>query len=456
MSIVDSITTTLASIARHDPAVNAFTAVLGERAINRARAIDDARAAGGASIGPLEGVPFAVKNLFDVAGLITLAGSRIERERPGARAATADATAITRLEAAGAILVGALNMDEYAYGFTTENTHYGACRNPHDAARMAGGSSGGSGAAVAAGMVAFALGTDTNGSIRVPASLCGTFGLRPTFGRLSRGGAFPFVFSLDTIGPLARTVRELALAYDAMQGPDERDPGCAQRAREPAFGALCADPAANLEGLRIARLGGWFEEMATPAAVAALDAACSAIGSHAPVSVADWPDAELGRDCAFVITAAEGGALHLDDLRHRYDAMEPHSRDRFLAGALAPAAWVHRAQRVRRAYVARVDALFAEHDILLAPAVPCEAPHIGDDWIEIRGRRFPSRPSLGLLTQPVSCAGLPVAAAPIRRDGLPIAIQVIAAPWREADALRVARALEQLGVAAAPVPAPFA
>jgi amidase/aspartyl-tRNA(Asn)/glutamyl-tRNA(Gln) amidotransferase subunit A len=124
--------------------------------------------------------------------------------------------------------------------------------------------------------------------------------------------------------------------------------------------------------------------------------------------------------------------------------------------ALAPAAWVHRAQRVRRAYVARVDALFAEHDILLAPAVPCEAPHIGDDWIEIRGRRFPSRPSLGLLTQPVSCAGLPVVAAPIRRDGLPIAIQVIAAPWREADALRVARALEQLGVAAAPVPAPFA
>jgi amidase/aspartyl-tRNA(Asn)/glutamyl-tRNA(Gln) amidotransferase subunit A len=175
-----------------------------------------------------------------------------------------------------------------------------------------------------------------------------------------------------------------------------------------------------------------------------------------PVGRAEWPDAEIGRGAAFVITAAEGGALHLDDLRHRYDAMEPHSRARFLAGALAPAAWVHRAHRVRRAHVERVDALFADHDVLLAPAVPVVAPRIGEDWIEVRGKRLPSRPSMGVLTQPVSCAGLPVVAAPIRRDGLPIAIQVIAAPWREDHALRVAAALEQLGVAAAPVAASFA
>jgi AtzE family amidohydrolase len=453
MSAVQTVRACLERITTLDPQVNAFTAVLAERALNRASAIDGARAAGEASIGPLAGVPFAVKNLFDVAGLVTLAGSRLERERSGARAATADATAITRLEAAGAILVGALNMDEYAYGFTTENTHYGPTCNPHDLARMAGGSSGGSGAAVAAGFVPLALGTDTNGSIRVPASLCGVFGLRPTFGRLSRGGSFPFVFSLDTIGPLADTVRNLALAYDAMQGPDPGDPGCAQRPREPVAASLAADPESNLAGLRIARLGGWFEEMATPAAVAALDTACAAIGATTPVGVADWPDAELGRGCAFVITAAEGGALHLADLRDHHALMEPHSRDRLLAGALVPAAWVHRAQRVRREVVARVDALFEHHDILLAPAVPGEAPVIGDDWIEIRGRRFPSRPSMGLLTQPVSCAGLPVVAAPIARDGLPIAIQIIAAPWREADALRVARALEQLGVAVVRPPA---
>jgi amidase/aspartyl-tRNA(Asn)/glutamyl-tRNA(Gln) amidotransferase subunit A len=456
MSAVQSIRACLERIERLDPRVNAFTAVLAERALNRAAALDAARTAGEASLGPLAGVPFAVKNLFDVAGLVTLAGSRIERERPGAAPAAADATAITRLEAAGGILVGALNMDEYAYGFTTENTHYGATRNPHDLARVAGGSSGGSGAAVAAGLVPLTLGTDTNGSIRVPASLCGIFGLRPTFGRLSRGGSFPFVSSLDTIGPFARSVRELALAYDAMQGPDPRDPGCAARPHEPVAACLGRDPAANLDGLRIARLGGWFEEMATPEAVAVVDAAVAALAQATTVGRADWPDAEIGRSAAFVLSAIEGGALHLDDLRHRYDAMEPHSRARFMAGALAPAAWVHRAQRVRRLYVERVDALFADHDVLLAPAVPVVAPTLGDDWIEIRGRRFPSRPSMGLLTQPVSCAGLPVVAAPIVRDGLPIAIQVIAAPWREDHALRVAAALEQLGVAAAPVAAAFA
>ena len=456
MSVLAGIEACLARIERFDPSINAFTAIVRERALARAAAIDAARAAGTSPGGELEGVPFAVKNLFDIEGLVTLAGSRIEAERANPRPAAADALAVARLEAAGAILVGALNMDEYAYGFTTENTHRGPTRNPHDLTRMAGGSSGGSGAAVGAGLVPIALGTDTNGSIRVPASLCGAFGLRPTFGRLGRGGAFPFVFSIDTIGPLARSVRELALAYDAMQGPDAHDPGCAQRAAEPSVGALQADAAGNLAGLRIARLGGYFEEMATPEGVAALDVACAALSGLTSVGRADWPDAAIGRAAAFMITAVEGGALHLDDLRHFYDIMEPHSRDRFLAGALAPAAWVHRAHRVRRRYIERVDTLFADHDILLAPVVPGVAPTIGDDWIEIRGRRFPSRPSMGLLTQPVSCAGVPVVAAPIAREGLPIGIQVIAAPWCEANALRVAMALEQLGVARVSVPAAFA
>jgi len=456
MSTATRIRACLDRIERLDPRINAFTSVLAARAMERAEALDAALGADEASVGPLAGVPFAVKNLFDVAGQVTLAGSRLERERPGARAAAADATAVTRLEAAGAILVGTLNMDEYAYGFTTENTHYGPTCNPHAPERSAGGSSGGSGAAVAAGLVPIALGTDTNGSIRVPASLCGTFGLRPTFGRLGRGGSFPFVSSLDVIGPLAGSVRDLALAYDAMQGPDPRDPGCAQRLREAATPALGDDPAGCLRGLRVGRLGGWFESMATPAAVAVVQQACEALASLVRIQPAEWPDADLGRSLAFLVTAAEGAALHLDDLREHYGLMEPHSRDRLLAGALVPAAWVHRAQRVRREYVARVDALFAAFDVLLAPAAPCEAPPLGTDWIEVRGERLPARPSLGLLTQPVSCAGVPVVAVPIRREGLPMAIQVIAAPWREADALRVARALELTGVAAAaPLPAGF-
>src|SRR5437879_8685510 len=220
----------LARIAVRNGALNAFTAVVAERARAKARALDEARGKG-APHGPLAGVPFAVKNLFDVAGLPTLAGSKINRPRPPA---ARDATLIERLEAAGAVLVGALNMGEYAYDFTGENVHDGPSRNPHDLTRMTGGSSGGSGGAVAGGLVPLALGSDTNGSIRVPSSLCGIFGLKPTYGRLSRARSFPFVASFDHVGPLARSAKDLALAYDAMQGHDPDDPVCADRPVEAA------------------------------------------------------------------------------------------------------------------------------------------------------------------------------------------------------------------------------
>jgi len=190
---------TLASIEKRDGALNAFTAVTADRALAAADAVDSARAVG-KPLGPLAGVPFAVKNLFDIEGLPTLAGSKIRRDAPSP---TRDATLVQRLTAAGAILVGALNMDEFAYGFVTENAHDGPVRNPHDPTRIAGGSSGGSAAAVAAGLVPLTLGSDTNGSIRIPAGLCGVFGLKPTYGRLSRQGVFPFVESLDQPrGPL--------------------------------------------------------------------------------------------------------------------------------------------------------------------------------------------------------------------------------------------------------------
>jgi 1-carboxybiuret hydrolase len=455
VTATDEVRACLARIERSDPRINAFTAVTAERALRRAAQIDASRAAGEVP-GPLAGVPFAVKNLFDVEGLVTLAGSRLERERPGARAASTDALGVSRLEAAGAILVGALNMDEYAFGFTTENSHYGPTRNPHALSRMAGGSSGGSAASVAAGIVPLSLGTDTNGSIRVPASLCGIFGLRPTFGRLARTGSFPFVSSLDTIGPFARSVADLALAYDALQGHDAGDPSCADRPPEPVARSMSADPASNLSGLRIGRLGGYFDAFALEDARNAVETACRALQAHVPVTAAEWPQAELGRGAAFLVTAAEGAALHIGDLRRGYTSMEPHSRDRFLAGALIPASWVHRAQRFRRIHAQRVAALFEHHDVLIAPAVPCVAPDIGADWLEIGGKPLPLRPSLGLLTQPVSSAGVPVVSAPIEAgSGLPMAVQLIAAPWREEDALRVALALEQLGVATAPIATAF-
>jgi len=435
----------LERICATDKAINAFTDVTAQRALQAASALDARLAVGDTTVKalPLLGVPFAVKNLFDVAGLTTLAGSKIERAQP---AAVRDGPLVARLQAAGAVLVGALNMDEYAYGFTTENTHEGATHNPHDLTRTAGGSSGGSAAAVAAGQVPFTLGSDTNGSIRVPSSLCGSFGLKPTYGRLPRNGTYPFVASLDHLGPFARSARDLALVYDLMQGFDGHDPACVARPADPTSEGL----ALGVSGLRIATLGGYFVDHAGAEARAAVARVSQALGVKRSVEL---PEVARARAAAFIISNAEGGALHLPDLRSRAADFDPLSRDRFLAGALLPAAWVQQAQRVRRWFALRAAELFQEVDVLLAPATPCAATTLGTEWIEINGQRLAARPSMGLLTQPISCIGLPVCAVPVWgcHPLLPIGVQVIAAPWREDLVLRVAQRLQTLGIASSPV-----
>src|SRR3954453_19674098 len=263
ISALSATETALARIAAHNPVLNCFTDVVADRARARARAVDAAIAAG-KNPGPLAGVPFAVKNLFDVQGLSTRAGSKINRDlAPAPR----DAALVERMEAAGAVLVGALNMGEYAYDFTGENVHDGPSRNPHDPTRMTGGSSGGSGSSVGGALVPIALGSDTNGSIRVPSSFCGIFGLKPTYGRLSRARSFPFVASFDHLGPFARSVADLALAYDAMQGPDADDAACTTRLAEPVTPLLSQD----VGGMRIAVAGGYFRKGAAAEALVALE-----------------------------------------------------------------------------------------------------------------------------------------------------------------------------------------
>jgi AtzE family amidohydrolase len=442
----DALAACIERITATEARVNAFTDATFARAMGEAQAIDAMRARGD-TLPLLAGLPYAVKNLFDIEGLTTRAGSKVRNGEP---AATADAVLVQRLRAAGAVLVGALNMDEFAYGFTTENSHYGACHNPHDLTRTAGGSSGGCGAAVAAGQVPLALGSDTNGSIRVPASLCGVFGLKPTFGRLSRRGSFPFVASIDHLGPFARSVEDLAASYDAMQGADALDPGCHATRVQPTLPRLQR----GADGLRIGALGGYFDEQAGPAARAALNMAADALTATRGVA---WPDPALARTAAFVIGASEGGALHLPSLRTRAAEYEPLSVDRFIAGALQPAEWYVRAQRFRRGYRDKVLALFRHWDVLLAPATPVQATPLGAERFELNGVMVPTRPSMGLLTQPISFAGCPVVAVPLwlqghgARPGLPMGVQVIAAPWREDLALRVAQALESAGIAVAPV-----
>jgi 1-carboxybiuret hydrolase len=393
-------------------------------------------------LGALAGVPFAVKNLFDVAGLPTLAGSKINRSRPPAER---DATLIARLEAQGAVLVGALNMGEYAYDFTGENVHYGPSRNPHDLSRMTGGSSGGSGGAVAGGLVPIALGSDTNGSIRVPSSFCGTFGLKPTYGRLSRAHTFPFVASLDHVGPLARSTRDLALAYDAMQGHDPDDPVCADRPVE----AVAPLLGRGSEGLRIAVADGYFRDGVFPEARTALERVASALAVTREV---DIPEARHARAAAFVITASEGAALHLERLRKRARDFDPAVRDRLIAGAMIPAALVDRAQKFRRWYREQVLALFSSVDAILAPATPFAAPAIGQQTFVLDGVEVNLRANIGIYTQPISFIGLPVVAVPVPLSPLPIGVQIIAAPWREDIPLRIAHALEQADVVAAGKP----
>ena len=426
---------TLDDIARVNPHINAWTQVTEHRMLAEASQLD-IMIRTKQPLPALAGVPYAVKNLFDVAGETTLAGARLFSDSP---AATTDSWAIRQVQAAGGMLSGMLNMDAYAYGFTTENSHYGTTHNPHDRQRIAGGSSGGSAAAVAAGLVHFSLGSDTNGSIRVPASLCGIFGLKPTFGRLSRAGSQPFVASLDHIGPFARQVADLATVYDVLQGRDPADDFQAERPVEQSSPLL----ARGLDGLRCGVLGGYFSHWCDDDARAAVARVAQDLDAREEYL---FPEAELARSAAFIISASEGGNQYLPALRREPERFEPHSRERLLAGAMIPSTWYLQAQRFRRHVRQLADSLFRDVDVLIAPATPCSASLIGQQNMEINGQSLPIRASMGMLTQPVSFLGLPVVTVPLRTAaGLPIGVQLIAAPFNEQACLRVAQVLETMG-----------
>lgn len=418
---------TLDRIARHD-GLNAVTRLLGQRALADAARVDAAVAVG-RDPGPLAGVPFAVKDLFDVAGETTSAGAR---QRAGAPAAGQDAEVVARLCAAGAVLVATTNMDEFAYGFSTENAHHGTTRNPHDPERLAGGSSGGSAALVGAGLVPLALGSDTNGSIRVPASLCGLFGLRPTFGAVSVAGVYPFVERLDTVGCFARSPQDLAIAHAVMLG----------QALPPAAGGRP----------RVAVLGGWFAGRADAGVLAGIDRIAAHLEAGPPVVLRS---AAAARSAGFLLTGAEGGHRHLSALRRDAMAFDPVTRDRLIAGALQPVAAVRDAERIARRFVDEVADALVDHHLLLAPATPMSAPRIDATTIVVDGQTLSARADLGLHTQPLSLAGVPILSAPLRQpDGtMPIGVQLIAGPGRETLLFETAASLVAAGlVACSPAP----
>ena len=440
VSPVEVVRAHLDRIAALDPGLRAYITVCDDAALEAARAAETALMSGGA-VGPLHGVPYALKDLYDTAGLRTTGGSRILADRVPAK----DATVTQRLARAGAILLGKLNMVEFAYGPEGLNPHYGHARNPWDAGvhRMAGGSSSGSGVAVAAGLAPGSLGSDTGGSIRIPASLCGITGLKPTYGRVSRAGVLPLAWSMDHVGPMTRSAADCALMLGAMAGYDPADASTSVLPVPDYAAALTGD----LKGLRVGLLRGFFLEGATPEVRAAVEAAAATL-THAGAVVDELSLEQMGLvpAASTAIVAAEALAYHAEFLRTRAAEYDPDVARRLRLSAFVGGAHYVRAQQVRGLVRDAVDAALARRDVLLAPSTPLVAPALdarqttlGDGPSDVRG-------ALLRFTRPFNLSGHPACALPcgFTAGGLPIGMQLVGRPFDEATVLRAADGFQRL------------
>ena len=431
ISALELTETLLQRTASWQPALNAFVAVEADSARAQARAADLRRAQGLG--GRMNGVPLAHKDMFDRPGRVTGCGSKIR----ATATASVTATVLARLDAAGAVDLGRLNMSEFAMGPTGLNAHHGRACNPWDIARVAGGSSSGSGAAVAAGLVYGALGSDTGGSIRLPAALCGVAGLKPTQGRVSRFGAMPLSFSLDCIGPLAPTVADVAMLYEAIAGPDGLDPTVAAMPVRP------APPRADLSGLTFAFCTAWMGDLdaATATALDSLRRLLTSLGAR--LVEAELPEiAELG-ELANIVAMSEAAAAHGDFLRARPGDYGPQVRTRLRQGAVIPASVYLRAVALRAALTERALNCFGGADILCLPATPFVAPLSAEIDGAAEGEIPQMVGAFARFTRGVNYLGLPALALPIAwSDGLPVAAQFVGRPFAEAEILSAGMAVE--------------
>jgi len=433
----------LERIERLNPALNAFLSVLPERAAERA-AEADRELASGVDRGPLHGIPVALKDLFAMRGVRLTGGGIIYNDVPEGNAAV-----VEKLEAAGAVIVGTLNLHELAYGVTSENPHFGAVRNPWNRNHSTGGSSGGSGAAVAAGMVFAALGTDTGGSIRIPAAFCGTVGFKPTYGLVSRFGTLPLGFSLDHVGPLARTVRDAAAMLNAIAGYDSRDPASV---RSPAADYV-PEAGCSIRGLRIGVPETFFfERLDDEVDLAVRGGIARAASLGAAVRPVHLPDMDEVNTLGQVVLLAEAAAVYEEHLNHR---------DRFGAdvlalldqGRLLPATDYINAQRLRRKAQTDFYSVWSEVDCVITPTTPITAPLLGQKTVTLAGVDHEVRSVATRFTRCFNVLGLPAVSLPcaLTRAGLPVGLQIVAPPFEDRLALRVAAALEDAGVAIPPL-----
>jgi aspartyl-tRNA(Asn)/glutamyl-tRNA(Gln) amidotransferase subunit A len=440
VSPVEVVRAHLDRIAALDPALHAYITVSEDAALQAARAAESTLMSG-APVGPLHGVPYALKDLYDTAGLRTTGGSRILADRVPSK----DATVTQRLTRAGAILLGKLNMVEFAYGPEGLNPHYGHARNPWDGGvhRMAGGSSSGSGVAVAAGLAPGSLGSDTGGSIRIPASLCGITGLKPTYGRVSRAGVLPLAWSMDHVGPMTRTAADCALMLGAMAGYDPADASTSVLP-VPDYAAALGD---DLKGLRVGVLRGFFLEGATPEVRAAVEAAAATLArAGAVVDEVSLEHMGLVPAASTAIVAAEALAYHADFLRTRAAEYDPDVARRLRLSAFVGGAHYVRAQQVRGLVRGAVDAALARRDVLLAPSTPIVAPALDEGQATLGDGPSDVRGALLRFTRPFNLSGHPACALPcgFTAGGLPIGMQLVGRPFDEATVLRAADGFQRL------------
>jgi aspartyl-tRNA(Asn)/glutamyl-tRNA(Gln) amidotransferase subunit A len=429
----EAVTSTLARIEQIDPTLNAYITVRADEALAEAEALE--RQSGG---GPLWGVPLAVKDVIDVAGTRTTAGSKILAEHVAER----DATTVARLRGAGAVIVGKLNTHEFAYGASTTSPHFGPARNPWNPEHICGGSSGGSGAAVAAGLAAGTLGTDTGGSVRIPACFCSVTGLRPSTGRVSNRGVVPVSWTFDTVGPLARSAEDCALLLEAIAGHDPDDP----TTLDIPVPRYTDDLATGIGGLRAGVLVERFESGIDPRVAAAVRAAVDELGSLG-MRLADVraPVLDHAGVAQQLIMLPEAAAAHGAWLRERLPDYGDDVRARLLAGLLLPSTAYATGQRARRWLYEEAAKLFQQVDVLVAPAMPVVAPRIGEQIVVLDGERVPYRLSFIAYNSPWSFLGLPAASVPAGVvDGLPVGLAIVGPRLAEGLVLRVAHALQQV------------
>ncbi len=440
VSPVEVVRAHLERIEARDRELHAFITVTADRALAAARAAEAALASGG-DVGPLHGVPLALKDLFNTAGVRTTGGSKILADAVPAE----DATVVRRLTEAGAIVLGKLNMHEFAYGPEGLNAHYGNALNPWDrsTARFAGGSSSGSGVAVAAGLAPGALGSDTGGSIRIPASLCGITGIKPTYGRVSRAGALPLAWSMDHVGPMTRSASDCALLLRVMAGYDPADATTSLLPVPDYLAALTG----QVRGLRVGLLRAFFLESANDDVRAAVEAAAATLaGAGAVVDEVSLGHLDIVAGASSAIVASEALAYHAEWLRTRAAEYQPDVRERLKLGVFVTGAHYVRAQQARALVRREVDAALAKRDLLLAPTTPIAAPAVGETHTTLGTGPSDVRAALIRLTRPFNFSGHPACSVPcgLTRQGLPIGMQFVGRPFDEATVLRAADAWQRL------------